>query len=139
MSTVSRDWQASSVPPPQPPEDEKAQAILPSTFIQCGAIGSSQKRFIFQDKRPMLVGLPRASPSHQSTSSGIASSTWRRRTSTPGMLPAPSATNSAILAVLPLAESYSTSTLPIPSLPSRLLRVEYELVGRTRRTSGKKD
>jgi hypothetical protein len=105
MSSVSSDWQASSVPPPQPPEEEKAQAILPSTFIQYGAIGSSQKRFIFQESRPMLVGLPRASPSHQSTSSGVACSTGRRRTSMPGMLPAPSATRVAIFAVLPLAES----------------------------------
>src|SRR5262245_43638399 len=101
MSTVSNDWQASSVPPPQPPDDEKTQAILPSTFIQYGAIGSSQKRFIFQDSRPMLVGLPSASPSHQSTSSGVASSTWRRRISTPGMLAAPSPTSLAIFAVFP--------------------------------------
>src|SRR5436309_650052 len=106
MRTVSSDWQASSVPPPQPPEEEKAQAILPSTFIQYGAIGSSQNRFIFQERSPMLVGLPSASPSHQSTSSGVASSTLRRRTSTPGMPPTPSATSPAIIAVLPLAESY---------------------------------
>src|SRR5262249_27194474 len=93
-------------------EEEKAQASLPSTFIQCGAIASSQNRFIFHDSRPMFVGLPSARPSHHSTSSGIASSTLRRRTSTPGMPAAPSATRAAILAVLPLAESYSTSTLP---------------------------
>jgi hypothetical protein len=75
-STVSRDWQAGSVPPPQPPEEENAQAILPSTFIQCGAIGSSQNRFMFHDKSPMLVGLPRARPSHQSTPSAVAGATW---------------------------------------------------------------
>src|SRR4051812_34642972 len=113
MSTVSSDWQANSVPPPQPPEEEKAQAILPSTFIQYGAIGSSQNRFIFHDNSPMLVGLPSASPSHHSTSSGVAASTLRRRTSMPGMLPAPSATRSAIFAVFPLAESNNTRTLPI--------------------------
>jgi hypothetical protein len=38
IRTVSIDWQASSVPPPYPPEEEKAQAILPSIFIQCGAM-----------------------------------------------------------------------------------------------------
>src|SRR4051812_14236655 len=58
MSTVSNDWQANSAPPPQPPEEEKSHAILPSTFIQYGAIGSSQNRCIFQESRPMLVGLP---------------------------------------------------------------------------------
>src|SRR3954454_13646482 len=116
MSTVSSDWQASSVPPPQPPEDEKAQAILPSTFIQCGAIGSSQKRFIFQDNQPMFVGPPNARASHPSTSSAVASSTLRKRTSMPGMLPAPSAISPAIFAVLPLAKSYNTSTLPIAFL-----------------------
>src|SRR4029077_7819407 len=113
ISTVSSDWQASSVPPPQPPDEEKAQAILPSTFIQWGAMVSSQNRFIFQDSRPMLVGLPSANPSHQSTSSAVASSTLRRRTSMAGMVAAPSATSPAIFAVFPLAESNSTSTLPI--------------------------
>jgi hypothetical protein len=51
ISTVGSDWQANSVPPPQPPEEE-AQAILPSTFIQCWAIDSFQKRFIFQARVP---------------------------------------------------------------------------------------
>src|SRR5947209_4012623 len=64
----------------------------------------------------MLVGLPSASPSHQSTSSAVASSTLRRRTSMPGIRPAPSATSPAIFAVLPLAESYRTRTLPIKLL-----------------------
>src|SRR4051794_12437608 len=105
MRTVRIDWQASSVPPPQPPDDEKAQAILPSTFIQWGAIGSSQKRFIFHDNTPMFVGLPTARPSHQTTSSAVACSTVRERTSMPATAPAPSATSSAIFAVLPLAES----------------------------------
>ncbi len=36
-----------TAPPPQPPDDEEAQAILPSTCIHCAAIFSSQKRFIF--------------------------------------------------------------------------------------------
>src|SRR5262245_29845008 len=57
------------------------------------------------------------SPSHQRTSSGVASSTFRSRTSTPRRPSAPSATSPAIFAVLPLAESYTTSTLPILSFP----------------------
>ncbi len=48
------------MPPPQPPEQEKAQAILPSTRIPCGAIGPSQNRCIFQDGAPLLVGLSEA-------------------------------------------------------------------------------
>src|SRR4051794_38065663 len=46
-------------------------------------------------------------------SSGVAASTSRTRTSVAGISPAPSATSAAILAVLPLAEWYRTSTLPI--------------------------
>ena len=42
----------------------------------------------------------------------------------PGMLPAPSATSSAIFAVLPLAESYSTSTLPMVVCLSFEVRVK---------------
>ena len=42
-----------------PPALEKAQAILPSTFIQDPIISSSQKRFIFHESTPMFVGLPR--------------------------------------------------------------------------------
>ena len=38
-----------------------------------------------------------------------------RRAEGPAMLAAPSATSPVILAVLPLAESYSTSTWPIAS------------------------
>lgn len=72
----------------------------------------------------MFVGLPSARPAHQRTSSGVASSTLRRRTSMPGMLPAPSATNPAIFAVLPLAESYSTSTFPIVFLRRQSLQVK---------------
>ena len=45
---------------------------------------SSQKRFICQERIPMLVGLPTAMPSHQITSSGVASAT-------PGNTAAPSA------------------------------------------------
>src|SRR5262245_4711188 len=96
---------ASSLPPPQPPDEENAQAILPSTFIHESIMTSSQKRFIFQDRMPMFVGLPTARPSHQTTSSAVASATVRRRTSMPGTLAAPSVTSAAILAVLPLAES----------------------------------
>ena len=47
----------------------------------------------------MLVGLPSARPSHQTTSSAVASSTLRSRTSIPGIIPAPSATRPAIFAV----------------------------------------
>jgi hypothetical protein len=43
-------------------------------------------------------------------------STSRRRTSSPGVPSTPSATSVAIFAVWPLAESYSTSTLPIAVL-----------------------
>ena len=89
MSTVSRDWQASSMPPPHPPALLKAQAILPSTAIQWGPMVSSQKRFMRQDRIPMLVGLPTASPSHQSTSSAAASSSDRIRTSVSGICRAP--------------------------------------------------
>src|SRR5215471_2564927 len=113
MRTVRIDKQAISLPPPQPPDEEKAQAILPSTFIQESFITSSQNRYIFHESNPMLVGLPTASPSHQSTSSALASSMRRMRTSVPGTPAVPAATNSAILAVLPLAESYRIRTLPI--------------------------
>src|SRR6266567_3785636 len=98
------DWQAISAPPPHPPLDENAHATLPSTRPQWSNMASSQNRFIFQDRTPMLVGLPTANPSHQYTSSGAASATSRTRTSVSGMSPAPSATSSAILAVFPLAE-----------------------------------
>src|SRR3954470_3234964 len=104
MRTVSRDWQAIYAPPPHPPDEENAQATLPSTFPQWASMASSQNRFIRQDNTPMLVGLPTASPSHQYTSSGVASPTSRTRTSVPGIVPAPSATKSAIVAVLPPAE-----------------------------------
>src|SRR6476620_5795216 len=104
MSTIWRDWQAISAPPPHPPEDENAHATLPSTLPQWSNIASSQNRFIFHDSTPMLVGLPTASPSHQYTSPGEAASTSRSRTSVPGIGPAPSATRVAILAVFPLAE-----------------------------------
>src|SRR4051794_3482675 len=98
------DWQAISAPPPHPPEDEKAHATLPSTFPQWSNMASSQNRFIFHDNTPMLVGLPTANPSHQYTASGVAAATSRRRTSVPGIGPAPSAPRRAIAAVFPLAE-----------------------------------
>ena len=104
ISTIWSDWQAISAPPPHPPEDENAHATLPSTLPQWSNMASSQNRFILQDSTPMLVGLPTASPSHQYTSSGVAASTSRTRTSVPGMSPAPSATSRAIAAVFPLAE-----------------------------------
>jgi PAS domain S-box-containing protein len=63
ISTIWRDWQAISAPPPQPPEDENAQATLPSSLPQWSNITSSQNRFICQDSTPMFVGLPTASPS----------------------------------------------------------------------------
>jgi hypothetical protein len=102
------DWQASSIPPPQPPAELKAQPIFPSIFIQCSPIVSSQNLFIFQERIPMLVGLPTARPSHQITSWAVASSRLRRRASVSGMIEAPSATNRAIKAVFPLLESNRT-------------------------------
>ncbi|SVE58649.1 uncharacterized protein METZ01_LOCUS511503, partial [marine metagenome] len=63
---------------------DKAQAILPSTFIHESAISVSQNRFIFHESTPMLVGLPTAIPSHHSTSVALASSTESTRTSLSG-------------------------------------------------------
>ena len=105
------DWQASSMPPPQPPALLNAHPIFPSTFIQCDSMVSSQNRFIFQDTRPMLVGLPTAIPSHQSTSSADAASTCRIRTSVSGTCLAPSATKDAICDTFPERESNSTRIL----------------------------
>ena len=108
MSTVRMLWHASSMPPPHAPAEENAQAIFPSTSIQCGIIASSQKRFIFHERIPMFVGLPTARPSHQITSSAVASSTERTRTSVSAMRCAPSATSAAILATFPDFESKRT-------------------------------
>ncbi len=62
-------------------------------------------------RTPMFVGLPTASPSHQTTSSAVASSTERSRTSVSAMLFAPSATSSAMRAVCPDRESKRTRIL----------------------------
>ncbi len=66
----------------------------------------------------MLVGLPkRQSVAPEHVLRAPASATRRSRTSTPGIPAAPSATRPAIFSVLPLAESYRTSTFPIVPLP----------------------
>src|SRR5262245_10424866 len=59
------------------------------------------------------------SPSHQRTSSGVASSTFRSRTSTPRRPSAPSATSPAIFAVLRWPNR--TPPAPCPFFPSRQL------------------
>src|SRR5947209_8490234 len=96
--------QLSSAPPPQPPEELKAQPNLPSSLSHRSNGTSSHHFFISQAMDPKLVGEPTATPSHQSRSSARASRVERRRTSVPATRPAPSATMRAIFSVLPVRE-----------------------------------